>query len=196
MRRSSPKLAVSRATLVFLCTTILCALIIIGVSLQSGVFFRSDESLSIGKQAPAFRSTDFDGSEIVLYDVIAENEYVLLEFWASWCGPCVAKLPELKTLYSQYDKGVLEVISIAREASHLEWTEASAEYDLPWINLAELGETRGDVGDAYGLSGLPQNHLVSKDGTIVANNISVEELATVMRKHVSALADDNATSTQ
>ena len=163
--------------------------------MQSGA---NSGSLNIGKQAPEFRLSDFDGNEVLLYDIVAQNEYVLLEFWASWCGPCVAKLPELKTVYSQYDGGLLEVISIAREESHLEWTEATTTHDLPWINLAELGEMSGDVGAAYGLrrSGLPLNYLLSKDGIVVAKNISVKELETVMRADVSMLEDDSTRSEQ
>lgn len=157
--------------------------------LKSCVFVNADQSLRIGTQAPEFRLTDFGGQEVVLSDVLAQTEYVLIEFWASWCGPCVAKIPELKTLYSQCEDGLLEVVSIAREATVLEWTEATTKYDLPWINLAELGEYRGEVGEAYGLVGLPLNYLVRQDGTIIAKDIPVDTLEAVLREHESMRED-------
>lgn len=102
-------------------------------------------------------------------------------------------MPDLKSVYSQYEEGVLEIISIAREASHLEWVEATKEYDPPWVYLAELGEYSGAVGAAYRLSGLPLNYLLATDGTILAKDIKVDKLETILREHVSTLEDDEAT---
>lgn len=168
-------------------------LIIVLVSVPSCVNFGSERSLRIGSQAPEFRLTDFNGNEVVLTEIVAQNKYVLVEFWASWCGPCVAKIPDLKKVYSQYDKGAFEILSIARESTLLEWAEATKIYDLPWVNLAELGEYSGAVGAAYRLSGLPLNYLIATDGTILAKDISVEELEIFLLEHVSSLENDDAT---
>lgn len=177
----------------WLCASITGVLIVVLVSVNSCVSFGSERALRIGTQAPEFRLTDFDGNEVVLTEIVAQNKYVLVEFWASWCGPCVAKIPDLKNVYSQYDKGAFEILSIARESTRLDWAEATKIYDLPWVNLAELGEYSGVVGAAHRLSGLPLNYLIATDGTILAKDISVDELETFLLKHVSTLNHDDAT---
>ena len=196
MRKDTPKNTKTWTVIVCLIASFICASIIVVFSVQSCTYFRSDESLRVGTKAPEFRLSDFDGNEVLLRDIVAQNEYVLVEFWASWCGPCVAKIPDLKTVYSKYDDGLLEVISIAREESHSEWSDATTKYDPPWINLAELGEYSGVVGASYGLSGLPLNYLISKDRTIVVKDISVDALDALMLEHVSMQGKDDATSAQ
>ncbi len=180
MTKQTRQLTASRTAKVWLCVSIVCAASLIVFSVKSCAFVNSDQSLRIGTRAPDFQLTDLDGDEVVLSEIVARTEYVLIEFWASWCGPCVAKIPDLKTVYTQYNNGLLEVISIAREATALDWTKATKKYDLPWINLAELGEYRGEVGEAYGLVGLPLNYLVRQDGTIIAKDISIDTLKTVL----------------
>lgn len=138
-----------------------------------------DSSLVVGKTVPEFNLQNVAGEQISLYDLLEKNQLVLVEFWASWCGPCIEAIPALKDLYAAYREHGFEIVSISIDDDHETWIEASEEYELPWVNLGEFQGWRGDVATSYGVTGIPKKYLVNNEGQIVQKDSSpakIEEL--------------------
>lgn len=142
-------------------------------------------SLYIGTKAPEFALTSFDGPAIELYDVVKEHRFVLLEFWASWCGPCVKALPNLKKVYANRKGEKFEIVSVSIDRNRTLWEAASKKYELPWINLAETDPSTTEVSSIYGVKYVPKNYLLDNNGCIVQKDITTSQLARIL-----ATADD------
>ena len=95
------------------------------------------KSLPPGQVAPTFTLPDIHGEQVSLLDVLRENKFVLVDFWASWCGPCIASFPALKELYAAYKEKGFEIVTISIDDTIEEWADASDEQDLPWIDLGD-----------------------------------------------------------
>lgn len=125
-----------------------------------------------GTPAIEFQGLTIDKKDFALSDL--KGRVVLLDFWGSWCGPCRASMPHLKTLYTLYkDKG-FEVVGIAQERgktleeSSASWKKAIDELGIHWVNiLNNAGKEKLDIVKAYGISGFPTKILLDAQGNIL-----------------------------
>ena len=131
----------------------------------------------VGDRFVDFSGDTLEGVEVRLAVVQSENRLVLVEFWASWCGPCRVEIPHMKQAYARFrDKG-FEIVSYTVDEEREDWEDASAEEDLPWIDIGMGFET--ELAQAYSLRnlGIPRNYLVeSSTGKIVAANLRQHKL--------------------
>ena len=128
--------------------------------------------LKEGDSIVDFTGETLDGLEVRLADVQSENRLVLVEFWASWCGPCRVEIPHMKQAYSRFHDQGFEIVSFTIDEEREDWELASAEENLPWIDIGMGLET--EAAQAYSLMnlGIPRNYLVeSGSGKIVAANL-------------------------
>lgn len=135
-----------------------------------------DRSLVVGKSVPDFTLPNLSGETISLSDLQQKNDVVLVEFWASWCGPCIEAIPALKDLYSTYRKHGFEIVSVSIDDEQDSWIEASGKYELPWINLGELAGWNGEVATSFGVTFIPKNYLVNTQGEIVEKDLTSKAL--------------------
>lgn len=139
------------------------------------VFDRQDATAP-GKMFTDFEVT-YDGATHKLSDYVGKGKYTLVDFWASWCGPCMRKMPHLKEIYAQYAPKGLEVLGVAV------WDEPDnslakiEQLELPWKQIINAQAVPTDL---YGILGIPCIMLFAPDGTIVGRNFEDEELNAIL----------------
>lgn len=132
--------------------------------------------LSIGQPAMNFSQTDDKGKLVSLSDF--NGKYVLIDFWASWCGPCREEYPFLKKAYEKFKDKNMEIIGISLDDKKENWLNAIQSNGFLWIQLSDLKGPGNAVAKAYGVSAIPQNFLIDPQGKIIAKNLRGEELLT------------------
>lgn len=139
-----------------------------------------DKSLVPGQKAPTFILADLQGVDIKLQDVLDANDLVYIDFWASWCGPCIATFPHLKSLYATHEEDGFEIIVISIDETFDEWEIASQEQDLPWLSVADLGGFERETPLAYGVRFIPKAYLLDSTGCILQKDLTTDTLEEVL----------------
>ncbi len=124
-----------------------------------------------GSRYADFSFQDKEGRSVKLSDHVAKGKYVLLEFWASWCGPCRADIPHLKEVYELYHPEGFEVISISMDEDKEKWLKAVEDEKMKWLQVSDLQAFKGDLSKLYNFNGIPTCVLISPDGNIVTRNM-------------------------
>lgn len=119
----------------------------------------------VGQKAPEFTVTDEKGKSHTLASLLKGKKYMVLDFWASWCGPCRREIPNVKNQYALYkDKG-LQVVSISIDKNAAAWKKAVKEENLQWPNFLSP-----KVADDYKVKAVPTMYLLDSEGKILAEN--------------------------
>lgn len=133
----------------------------------------------VGKIVPEFSAKMIDGSTGTLKELIAGKKYILLDFWASWCGPCKREIPNMKKLYEQYNSKGFEIISISIDKDADAWKGAVKQFQLKWPNLLDEG---GTAADLYKVQAIPTMFLIDNSGKVILDGKRGEELAAEMKE--------------
>ena len=128
-----------------------------------------------GKPAPEFEAEAPDGTTHHLSEYM--GQYVLIDFWASWCGPCIASFPFMKQLYATYKDRGLIFLGVSCDKNRDAWLKALEKHQLPWTALRSLAE-KGDALDLYGITGIPAVILISPDGKVISTDLEGKNLQT------------------
>lgn len=143
---------------------------------QLGVRLAAAKNDLTGKTFREFVSPTPEGNELRLSEIVQANKYVLLDFWASWCGPCRKENPYVVKTYQTFkDKG-FSVLSVSLDHDREKWLAAIEADGMPWHHVSSLQGWDDPAGRSYGVRAIPQNFLISRDGTIVAVNLRGEAL--------------------
>ena len=140
------------------------------------------EKVTQGRKAPDFTLPDLKGNMVTLSQVKAKVKIV--DFWASWCGPCRLNNPSLKRMYEQYhDKG-LEIVSVSLDNVKERWLKAVNQDGLPWINVSSLKGWKCDVSRTYDVKVVPAIFILDADNHIIATNIRGEALENFLKERL------------
>jgi peroxiredoxin len=135
--------------------------------------------VKVGDRFTDFEMEDINGDHRKLSDL--KKEYILLEFWASNCGPCREENPNLVKTYHKYEEKGFEIFAVSEDVKKQSWLKAIEKDQLPWIHVSDLSKSNKAIM-IYDVNGIPDNFLIDKNGIIIARNLRGEKLDDQLEK--------------
>ncbi|MDE0040066.1 MAG: TlpA disulfide reductase family protein [Gammaproteobacteria bacterium] len=142
----------------------------LSIELINALIDSRDEAAA--KAIKDFTALNLAGEEVRLRDVLRENKYTLVEFWASWCGPCIGEIPHLQEAYERFRSNGFEILAVNLDDDPENWRVASEDdYDINWLNVSDNQAFGSPVAKLYRVKAIPANFLVSTEGKTVARHL-------------------------
>ncbi len=140
-------------------------------------------SVAVGSITPMIELPDSSGQTLTLSDI--KGKYTLIDFWASWCGPCLLQIPDLKESYAAFhDKG-FEIVGVSVDNNAKRWKKSINKYDMAWPQISDLKGWGSEAAADYNVTFIPFNVLIDSEGKIIAKNLHSKAL----KKKLSELLD-------
>ncbi|RYD75643.1 MAG: TlpA family protein disulfide reductase, partial [Sphingobacteriales bacterium] len=128
-----------------------------------------DKKIPVGKPIADFSQADPNGKMISLSSF--KGKYVLVDFWASWCGPCRQENPNVVATYHKFKDKNFTVFGVSLDKAKDKWLEAVKADNLNWLHVSDLQGWQNAVAQQYGITSIPQNFLLDPQGKVVAKNL-------------------------
>lgn len=135
------------------------------------------EKTNIGQKFTDLALADTLGTEHRLSEYAGRGRYVLIDFWASWCMPCIAEMPNVKAAYDRYHDHGFDIVGLSFDRSRSSWVRAISSHKLDWIHLSDLKYWNSEASIVYGISSIPSNLLLDPEGRIIAIDLRGEALS-------------------
>jgi peroxiredoxin len=137
---------------------------------------KAGEATAVGKQYTDLEMRDPHDKLIKVSDYVGKNKLVLIDFWASWCGPCRQEMPAvLKTWLDFQDKG-FQIVGVSFDNNHESWHEAIHELKLGWPQMSDLKGWESEGAKVYNVRAIPSNVLIDQKGKIIAKDLRGKDL--------------------
>lgn len=132
------------------------------------------KTTAVGSIAPDFTLNDINGKPVSL--AAYKGKYTLVDFWASWCGPCRQENPTVVKAYNTYKSKGFDILGVSLDEKKDKWEQAIKQDKLTWTHVSDLKGWESDVAALYGIKAIPMNYLLDKEGKIIARSLRGEDL--------------------
>ncbi|MFN6037525.1 MAG: peroxiredoxin family protein, partial [Bacteroidota bacterium] len=140
-------------------------------------------ALTVGADAPDITLPNTEGKNFSLSSL--KGKIVLIDFWASWCKPCIKDMPEVKKLYEKFKSKGFEILGVSLDENKDQWIAAISEYSLPWIHISDLGGWNSSAARTYDVNSIPFTILINKEGKIIQKGLRGAALEEELNKQLS-----------
>lgn len=145
--------------------------------IETGIRMRETaQTVQVGSQIKNFSAPGLDGKTYALEDSLAKNKVLLIEFWASWCGPCRTEVPNLKAAMEQYGERGFDIFAFSLDDNREDWEVASDEDGLTWVNTCDFNAYDSPVAGQFGVLAIPMNVIVDAEGIVLGKYVRGEKL--------------------
>lgn len=124
---------------------------------------------------PDFSAPDLNGKMVSAMDVVKQNELTIIDFWASWCGPCMQEMPHMVQLYQLYHPHGLGILGVSLDTDATKWKNAVKQTGAVWTHISELNKN-SDIAHMFGINAIPFTLIVDKEGYVLASGLTGTEL--------------------
>lgn len=142
-----------------------------------------EKKTSEGETYVNFSMQDDKGKTVAISDYVGKTDFVLIDFWASWCPDCRASLPGLKELYEK-NKATLNIVGVSLDSSDEMWKGAIRKFGLSWINVSDLKMWDCEGAKLYAVNSIPTTVLIDKKGIIIGRNLSLKKIQELLNQIV------------
>ena len=136
----------------------------------------------IGQQFTDLEEADTDGKMHKLSEFVGKGKWVLVDFWASWCGPCMQEMPNVVAAYEKYHAKGFDVVGLSFDNKKEPWLKAIADQKMPWTHLSDLKGWRTVASSVYDVNSIPDNLLIDPQGKIVARGLRAQGLQNKLKE--------------
>lgn len=137
---------------------------------------KKEEAKFPGAKVIDFTMKDLNDKTVSLTDWVGKGNYVLVDFWASWCGPCRADMPHVKSLYEKYHPKGFEIVGVSFDSKKEAWEKGVADLGITWPQMSDLKYWQSEAAGLYNIRAIPATILFAPDGTVVEAGLRGESL--------------------
>ena len=136
----------------------------------------AEKKTAVGQKFIDFTMKTPQGKDLKLSDIVAKNKVTLIDFWASWCGPCRGEMPNVVKDYKTFKSKGLEIVGVSLDNNDKQWKDAIKELKITWPQMSDLKGWQCEGAKLYNVRGIPATVLIGQDGTILAKGLRGEDL--------------------
>lgn len=142
------------------------------------------QRVEVGQPYLDFTQTTPEGYMLSLSELVGKSKLLLIDFWASWCGPCRKENPNVVAVYKEYHEKGFDVLGVSLDMEKDNWIKAIEDDGLVWHNISDLKYWSNEAAKSYGISSIPSNFLLDENGIIIAKDLRGEDLRIFVESHL------------